>query len=326
MAQLIKLQDYVSRYEQDIYRYPSQFIKLKTQQWTKIKAAYLADELDQLFHQPYEIEMEEVPEKKGIFHKVKEVFHRNKEEEVVEEYEDQASDENVFSLHIPADTESIDELKQVFLNQLLSFQLKWGSSTIHEKSFIDESFYLDERLRFFLQRFPDTFLVMYKPVFRLKNAPVEVDVIVLTPTDAWCITFLEAEDDAVFIGLSETFWLRKHHKYSDKKVLNPMLSVNRMGKIVSKLFELYNITLPIKKAVLSRNGYLDYHLSSFDIELIDKRSFPDWFKMMRKISAPLKHQQLKGAQGLLEYCQTTSTRRIEWELEELEITEDDEKS
>ena len=54
MAQLIKLQDYVSRYEQDIYRYPSQFIKLKKQQWDKIKAAYLAGELDQLYSQSYE--------------------------------------------------------------------------------------------------------------------------------------------------------------------------------------------------------------------------------------------------------------------------------
>ncbi|KHF29248.1 hypothetical protein LR68_02036 [Anoxybacillus sp. BCO1] len=29
MGQLIKLQDYISRYELDIYHYPSEFIRLK---------------------------------------------------------------------------------------------------------------------------------------------------------------------------------------------------------------------------------------------------------------------------------------------------------
>ena len=52
MAQLIKMQDYISRYEQDIYRYPTQFAKLKKQQWDKLKAAYNAGELNQLYSQP----------------------------------------------------------------------------------------------------------------------------------------------------------------------------------------------------------------------------------------------------------------------------------
>lgn len=326
MAQLIKIQDYVSRYEQDIYRYPSQFIKLKKQQWDKIKAAYLAGELDQLFSQSYETQMVDLAyeeEKKSIFDKMKGIFQRSKSEEIDEQIDPQKKEDNIFSIHIPVDTASLDELKQTFLNQLLHFQMKWGSSTIHEKSFIDTSFFLDEKLRFFLQRFPDTFLVMYKPVFRLKNAPVEVDVIVLSPMDAWCITFLEAEEDAAFVGSSEKFWLRKHHKFPDKKVLNPLLSVNRMGRIVSQLFDLYEVTLPIKKVIISRNGYVDYPLVPYDIELLDKRSFPSWFEKMRRVSVPFKHQQLKAAQSLLEYCQTTSTRRIEWELDEQGIVDDE---
>ncbi len=326
MAQLIKLQDYVSRYEQDIYRYPSQFIKLKKQQWDKIKAAYLAGELEQLYSQSYEnqlIDEAYEEEKKSVFQKMKGMFRRKQEETTVVEVEIPKKEENIFSLHIPSDTASLEDLKHTFLNQLLHFQMKWGSSTIHEKSFVDDTFFLDEKLRFFLQRFPDTFLVMYKPVFRLKNAPVEVDVIVISPMDAWCITFLEAEEDAAFIGSSEKFWLRRHHKYPDKKVLNPFLAVNRMGSIVKQLFDLYDVTLPIKKVVLSRNGYIDYP-TQFDIELLDKRKFPDWFEQMRRVSTPLKHQQLKGAQALLEYCQTTSTRRIEWELTDVTKIEESE--
>ena len=80
--------------------------------------------------------------------------------------------------------------------------LSWIHLSFWMKSFVS-----------FCNAFPDTSLVMYKPVFRLKNAPVEVDVIVISPMDAWCITFLEAEEDAAFIGSSEKFWLRRHHKH-----------------------------------------------------------------------------------------------------------------
>ena len=35
MGQLIKLQNYTSRYEQNIFHYPSRFVMLKKQQWDK---------------------------------------------------------------------------------------------------------------------------------------------------------------------------------------------------------------------------------------------------------------------------------------------------
>ena len=82
MAQLIKIQDYISRYEQDIYRYPSQFAKLKKQQWDKLQAAYHAGELDQLFSQPdeeqtlYKTDTTE-EETKGLFRKVKGLFNKS---------------------------------------------------------------------------------------------------------------------------------------------------------------------------------------------------------------------------------------------------------
>ncbi|MGE8078668.1 NERD domain-containing protein [Peribacillus loiseleuriae] len=317
MGQLIKLQDYISRYEQDIYRYPSQFVRLKQQQWEKLKTAYTAGELVTLYaEQEYVGQMEaERGEKKGLFNKVKGLIGKGTKD--LPEYKEKPSDEtNVFSLKFPTEPKSLDDLKQNYLNQLLKFQLKWGSSTIHEKSWMDNSYILDEKLRFFLQRFPDTYLVLYKPIFVLKNAPIELEVILLGPTDVWCITFLEAEEDAAFIGSNERFWLRRHHQYPDKKLLNPLIALNRTGKIVSQLFELYEISLPIHKVVLSRNGYIDYPQAPYDITFLDKRVFPEWFEKMRSVQTPLKHQQLKAAQGLLEYCQTTSSRRLEWDVDQ----------
>jgi len=316
MGQLIKLQDYISRYEQDIYRYPLQFVRLKQQQWEKLKAAFSAGKLESLYgNQPNEIQAEDWQEEKaGIGTKIKKMFGRQaKIETEIEALP--VTERKEFSLHFHSTPNNLEELKQTYLNQLIRFQLKWGSSTIQEKSYINQSFFLDEKLRFFLQRFPDTCLILYKPIFLLKNAPVEGEVIIVTPTEIWCIAFLEDKDDAAFMGSSDRFWLRKHHLHADKKVLNPMLSVNRMGKIVKKIISIYESPLPIHKIILSRNGYIDYSQSPYDIEILDKRSFPAWFNKMRNTAAPLKHQQLKTAQALLDYCQTTSSSRVEWEAE-----------
>ena len=40
MAQLVKLLDYVSRYEHDLSRYPSQYIRLKRYQWERMKTQW----------------------------------------------------------------------------------------------------------------------------------------------------------------------------------------------------------------------------------------------------------------------------------------------
>lgn len=325
MGQLIKLQDYISRYEQDIYRYPLQFVRLKQQQWGKLKTAFLAGELETLYgNHPEEIQVQNEQEGKlGIGTKLKKMFSRQVKSEVIELESLPVMERKEFSFHFSSTPNNLEELKQTYLNQLIRFQLKWGSSTIQEKSYINQTFFLDEKLRFFLQRFPDTCLILYKPIFLLKNAPVEGEVIIVTPTEVWCIAFLEDSDDAAFMGSSDRFWLRKHHLHSDKKVLNPMLSVNRMGKIVKRIGSIYESPLPIHKVVLSRNGYIDYPQSPYDIEIVDKRSFPAWFKKMRSAGSPLKHQQLKTAQALLDYCQTTSSSRVEWENEIDGETEDD---
>ncbi|WP_054753276.1 hypothetical protein [Piscibacillus salipiscarius] len=40
MGQLVKLQDYISRYETDIYKYPGQFIRLKKDQYERLVARW----------------------------------------------------------------------------------------------------------------------------------------------------------------------------------------------------------------------------------------------------------------------------------------------
>lgn len=101
-----------------------------------------------------------------------------------------------------------------------------------------------------------------------------------------------------------------------KKVLNPLLALNRTGRIVRNIFKMYEIELPIHKLIISRNGYIDYPSAPFDTEFVEARNFKQWFASMRAQKSPLKHAQLKGAKVLLQYCLTQSIRRPEWENHE----------
>lgn len=329
MGQLIKLQDYVSRYEQNIYLYPSRYVRLKKQQWGKLKVAWDQND-DSFFAEQFQPQQETYDwleeDKQPLMEKLRGLLKLGKKEieddEVVQNIEaeiesvdEESSEEMIldFQTKFSYRPENLEELKQQFLDQIFRFQMKWASSTLTEKSFVDKGYNYDEKLKYFLQRFPDTFLVLYSPLFLLKKAPVEVDTVILTPTGAWCVTFLEEEDLSVFTGSKERFWV-KRGKGEEKKVLNPLLALNRTGKIVQQIFQMHEIDLPIHKAVLCRNGYIDYPGVPFDIKLVEKRNHEEWFKSMRNLSSPLKHVQLKGAQALLQYCQTTSIRRLEWEL------------
>ncbi|WML45698.1 nuclease-related domain-containing protein [Neobacillus sp. PS3-40] len=321
MGQLIKLQDYVSRYEQNIYTYPSRYVRLKKQQWERTKENWENEGLDasNLLLPSSSGWIEEDTEKPLFFQKIKGLFRNNQienqsvkeQEEIIKSLEDPLQ----FSASFEHKPENVDELKRQFLDQLYRFQLKWASSTLTEKSNFHTKFYFEEKLKFFLQRFPDTFLVLYHPIFLLKKAPVEVEVILISPTDVWCITFMEEENSAVFVGSNDRFWLKRNQN-EEKKVLNPLLSLNRSERIIRNIFKLHEIEIPIHKLIISRNGYIDYPSAPFDVKFAEGRNFEQWFQSMRSLKSPLKHIQLKCAESLLQYCQTTSIRRLEWDSSE----------
>lgn len=324
MGQLIKLQDYVSRYEQDIFSYPSRFVRLKKQQWDKIRNTWEKGSEPSAFIEEPAIPDWYEEEKEPLFTRLKGFLRRGKSEAEANEVDETTSNEDesafTFTPTITSHANTIEELKQHFLEQLFNFQMKWASTTITEKSFVTKGHYYDERLKFFLQRFPDTFLVLYNPIFLLKKAPVEVEIILITPTDVWCLSFLEKEDLAVFVGSNERFWTKRNQE-QDEKVLNPLLALNRTEKICKQILNMYDIPLPIRKAVLTRNGYIDYPAAPYDTQFIEKRNYDKWLQNMRGNRTPLKHVQLKAAQVLLQYCQTTSIRRLEWASDSYEDSE-----
>ncbi|RSK28224.1 NERD domain-containing protein [Bacillus sp. HMF5848] len=314
MGQLIKLQDYISRYESDMFRYPGQYIRLKNQQWTRLKTAWENNPLDDFQDEYSATEGEDwlKDDSYSLFGFVKKVFKK----EDVTDHEEESEVNSITPL-------SEDELKQVFLNKLMSFQIKWASSTLREKSFVDNQFLHDEMLKYFLQRFPDTYLLLYKPIFQLKQATIELEIILVSPYGIHCIVICEDDHDSVFLGGKERFWTLRKSGVPEKKVLSPVISLQRMAKVVQSILELHEIDFPVKQTILNRTGFIDFPHEPYNIDIIDKRQYTTWFEGMRSSRIPLKSIQLKAAAALLSFCQTTFVKRIEWESVEEDDFEED---
>ncbi|UTE74047.1 NERD domain-containing protein [Rossellomorea marisflavi] len=305
MAQLIKLQDYISRYEMDLYRYPTQFVRLKKQQWEKMKDHWENGD-------SHEEALSAMEEKETVKDRLFSFFKRRGDQEEIEDLTmyAESDDEEEFAIdaeRVEASTE--DELKQVFLENIMDFQLKWASSTISQRSYVDNSYYYDERLKYLLQRFPDNILVLYHPILKIKKAPVEFETILITPTAVWCLTFLEFEEGTAYIGGKDHFWLKKWGR-EEEKVLNPLITLQRMETIIDQILRFAGVDLPIHKGVICRNGYIDYPQAPHHVHLLDKRKHEGWFESLRSISSPIKGVQLKAAQAILDYGHTTSFKRI----------------
>lgn len=326
MAQLVKLQDYISRYQIDLARYPTQFVRLKQSQWERVKRQWeLGEEISEWQHNDGDSENDSF-EGKERFSLFKKIFAGRQREEIedIEEVEitnELVSDEDsipeeettlTFEPKIVYAPQSIHELKRMFIDQFFHFQMKWASSTLREKSYVDPRFMRDPLLRNLLQKLPDNYLLFYYPILQIRKAPIELDVVLMSPTECICITVLEAENQAVYVGGSERFWIKKVGT-KDSKVLNPMISLNRMESVLTQLFKQDNINMPIRKVILSQNGYFDYPGSPYGIQFVDRRNYGEWMEHLRKVSSPMKHMQIRASQTILSNVQTTSFNRDIWQ-------------
>ncbi|QOR66390.1 NERD domain-containing protein [Cytobacillus suaedae] len=316
----MKLYDYLSRYELDIFRFPSDFISYKNSQWERIQTAYERGNLEKLITTAInQIEMNErfevvKEDKKSLFLSMKQLFKKKQDTDEQEQSQEESNhsknnvelfDSNQMLSLIDPTIKDLDEVKKQFLEYLFKRQINWATKS---EIFVDDAVYDDEILKYFLQRFPDTHLLLYKPVFLVKTAPVSVDIVLLSPTSAWCITILEEQND-VFQGASGRFWIH-HTANGQKKVLSPILGLNRMEKVVEQIFKAHDVDLPINKVVLNRTGFLDYPFPPSDIELVDIRSYERWYAKLKNNPFPLKHSQLKAAEALLSSCQTGYVKRV----------------
>ncbi|MBY6088299.1 NERD domain-containing protein [Priestia flexa] len=313
MAQLIKIQDYLSRYERDLYHYSSQFTRVKQHNWEKAK--------DYFYNGEEEVQLDDIDEsptsEPSLFRKVKSFFKKDEVAETDKEYMEveieKEAEENFDAENLTAfvtEPKSLQDLKVLFLENVFQMQMRWATSTLFELSNADKRYFYDEKLQYFLKSFPDTFLLMYKPVFLVKKAPVEAEVILITPTETICIAMVEGKNGSVFQYSKENFWTELIGK-DKKKVLNPVLGLNRTEQLVKSLYQSHNIDRPIRKILLSRNGFFDSPTEPYQIDFIDKRNYEEWFYNLRRLSAPLKFNQLQAAEAILKHSQSIYFDRSE---------------
>ncbi|SFM09450.1 hypothetical protein SAMN04487943_107261 [Gracilibacillus orientalis] len=301
MAQLIKLENYISRYQRDIFHYPSQFSRLKKENWERLK--FLWEDQRQL---KLEVDNEEELNESN-FSKWRSFFKsRSDSDDIKSEKETDEID------ILPA---SEEELKQYFLDTLIPFQLKWASTTINEMSFIDRSYYQDFLLKYFLQRIPDTHLLLYFPVFQLKNGPMEGDIVLISPLEIEIITLIEKPKNQTIIPNDARLWFLEENNIQSK-FLNPLISTKRTETIIQSVLKKYQLDYPIKKVILSRTNVIDYQIEPYHTKYIDRDHHEEWLKQKQQLYAPLKHQQLKVAEALLKHAESIAVKRPEWKQED----------
>ena len=299
MGQLIKLENYISRYQQDIFHYPSQFSRLKQENWKSLFDMW------KLRIEALQLEVpEEEPQNQSFFSRWRTLFNKHEEIEV-----------DPLEQPIP---QSEDQLKQFFLDSIFEFQLNWASTTLSQMSFLDRNYRNDLILKYFLQRYPDTFLFMYKPIFKLKKAAVDSDLIMITPVAVYVIKLVEGPSNQTIVADSDRVWF-----YDDSniqtKFMSPLLSLKRSAKIIQSIIDFHDLDLPVNRVVLSRTNTIRFNLEPYQTEYVDRDRHEGWLQRQRQLSSPLKHQQLKVAEALLNHSDTVSVNRPEWEQPEEEL-------
>ncbi|MDX8047470.1 NERD domain-containing protein [Gracilibacillus sp. S3-1-1] len=300
MAQLIKLDNYISRYQRDTFHYPSQYSRLKKENWDRLKILW-EEQLELKLTMENEEEL-----KQTNFSKWRSLFKKRTGVESVNINEEEADKVNVDIL-----PSSEEELKHYFLDTLFPFQLKWASTTINEMSFIDRRYERDFLLKYFLQRIPDTHLLMYRPVFQLKNGPLEGDIILISPLGIEIITLIEKPSNQVIIPNDSRLWYVEDNQIQSK-ILNPLISVKRTEKVIQSVLKKYQLEFPINKVILSRTNVIDYQSEPYHTKYIGSNKHEEWLKEKQQLFTPLKHLQLKVAEALLKHSESIAVKRPEW--------------
>ncbi|WP_029270804.1 NERD domain-containing protein [Virgibacillus alimentarius] len=295
IAQLIKLRDYISRYERNIYRYPSRYIRLKQDNWRKLHQQWIdahSNDMEEALDVHEDVESTLSKWMSWFTNRKVHEFEQKKEEIILPTSE--------------------KDLKRYFLTKLFPFQLKWASSTVTELSALAKRYYNDKLLMYFLQRFPDTYFIMYDTVFNIKKVPIDGDIIFISPIGIDVIYVLEHESQASIAASNERTWIINPED-SPVKILSPLITLKRTERIIKSILSKSEISFPITKIVLSRTNRIIDASHPYNTKIIGIDEYEDWFQKKRSLVSPLKNRQLKAAEVLLKYCQTNSVKRAEWD-------------
>jgi hypothetical protein len=309
VAHLIKLEDYISRYQFDLTRYPSQYTRMKKERWYYHKSEWEQKQaLSSSENERNVTHMIEGRTRGLLTETVKRIRRWSKRSQIEKELVSSELEPEKFN-------ESFEQMKEEFSNNLFDAQLNWASSSLLEESSFDPKYRSDTWLKFFAQQIPDNYFLMYKPIFFIKQAYIELDVLLISPTEVFCISILEGHEHSVFEASSERFWTEFIHK-TRKKRISPLMSLSRMTGVVTPILMGANVNFPVRTVVLCPSSIIDNKIQGAKVELVDRRNFSKWHERIKNHPSPIKNQQMKVTSLLFDYCFTAASKRSQEPKEE----------
>ncbi|QQK77370.1 NERD domain-containing protein [Salicibibacter cibarius] len=304
MAHLVKLEDYISRYEGDIHQYPSQFIRLKRERWKRLHRLWAKANQrlgpigeEDWFAEENNTVLQQAMRKLGGIHKKQSKEPVKTNTGLDAEYE-----------HLIGKSRA--SLHDFFYYELLQSQLRWASTSSSEVSVVDSKYRYDSRLREILRLLPDNYMIFYYPIFKIQQADIQLDVLLLSPSELYCVTYVEAPANTLFEMSSRRFW-REFRLKAEYKRLNPLLSVKRMEDVVRSIFQHNTVDFAVKKAVLLPDALVDDIEFAGNVDMVDHRHYKQWMDKISKHVSPMKKEQFHAAEALLGMGKTRSFLRSE---------------
>ncbi|WP_042359701.1 nuclease-related domain-containing protein [Geomicrobium sp. JCM 19055] len=185
---------------------------------------------------------------------------------------------------------TLADLEQQFYYELFQAQLKWASSSLQEESILDSKYRYDSRLRQLLKEIPDNYFLFYNPVLKVAQAEIDLEVVLISPTDIYCVTFIETNKNSIIHASTDRFWKVDYGKNYRKKIVSPVLSQNRMRKVVTTLLSEASIRSKIHSVIVAPDGYIDDHQAPLRALKVDCTSYNQWLGELKRHPSPLKKE------------------------------------
>src|SRR5699024_12474065 len=112
---------------------------------------------------------------------------------------------------------------------------KWATSTLSYKSYTDNKHTNDETLKFFLQRFPDIYLLLYYPLLSIRNTSVDGEIVLISPIGIEIIHVIREINNGTIVVNNERAWKVEYNK-EKQTIINPLIRLKRSEYIITKLF------------------------------------------------------------------------------------------
>ncbi|MGL4819047.1 MAG: hypothetical protein ACRC5C_03560 [Bacilli bacterium] len=190
-----------------------------------------------------------------------------------------------------------DDLRMKFMEYLYEKKVALALSSALLQDRERRQLLYNKRLFSFVQGTPDTMLLFYRPVVAIGQAQMELEMILITPTEIWCITRVEGTSQSVFTQHDQRYWAEVVGKQKELKV-NPVTALLRTSKVVTGIVQELGVDLPVRKVIVSEDSYMDIAYIPYGIDLIDRRSYGNWMESLRSERTAIKFQQLKVADRL----------------------------